>query len=106
MARCGRGNQVDGNAEPLAELAPQVDREAAVFAARRILLHEKEITVVDADAELSSGSELGFRGGGERHEAKIARARRRCPPYDPPPESVTSPERKLCPPQSVGTRMR
>src|SRR5216683_4943807 len=53
-----------------ADLPPQVHRDAAVFAARRVLVHQQEISVVDADAELARRGELGARGGRRLHDAE------------------------------------
>src|SRR6267378_1154269 len=67
LARCLEGDEIDGNAQPPAELPPQVDRDATILPARRVLVHQQEISVVDADAELPRRSQLGSCGGRMRH---------------------------------------
>src|SRR5438093_1859524 len=67
LARGLEGDEIDGNAQPPAELPPQVDRDAAILSARRILAYQQEISVVDADAELPRWSQIGSHGGGRRH---------------------------------------
>src|SRR5258705_473709 len=72
LARGLEGDQIDRDAQPPAELPPQVHRDTAVFAARRVLVHQQEISVVDADADLPRRGQLGARGGRRRHGAGAA----------------------------------
>src|SRR5258706_397613 len=77
FSRCREGDQVDRYAQPLAELTPQIHGYAAVFAARAVLLDEKEVTVVDPDAELPRRGQLGSRGGRRRHAQDDSTSARR-----------------------------
>src|SRR5882672_1519222 len=69
LSGCLEGDQIDRNVQPPAELPPQVHRDTAEFAARRVLVHQQEISVVDADAQLPRRGQLRARGGGRRHGA-------------------------------------
>src|SRR5438034_2811491 len=75
LARGLEGAEIDGNAQPPAELPPQVDRDAAILPARRILVHQQEISVVDPHAELPRRGQLGSCGGGRRHGAEDSTSR-------------------------------
>jgi len=51
------------DAEALCELAPEVGGDALRRAIGRVLQHQQEVGVVEADAELAGGRELGDGGG-------------------------------------------
>src|SRR5437773_862363 len=67
LSRGLEGDEINGNVQPPAELPPQIDRDATILPARRILVHQEEISVVDSDAELPRRGQLGSCGGRRRH---------------------------------------
>ena len=56
-------DDLDGHAEPPADLLHQVDRHAARLAGRPVLRGENEVAVVDPGAELAGRGEVGADGG-------------------------------------------
>ena len=67
------GDDLDGHAEPPAELLHQVDRHAARLTGRPVLRGEDEVAVVDPGAERSGRGEIGADGGRD-----VRHGRRRC----------------------------
>jgi hypothetical protein len=57
------GHELDGHAEPPAQLLGQVDRHAARLPGRPVLPGENEVAVVDPGAEGPGRGEVGANGG-------------------------------------------
>jgi hypothetical protein len=66
LAGGGESDELDGNGEAVAELAREVDRNAARLTRRRVLRGENRIAEIDGGADLSGGGEVGD-GGGRDH---------------------------------------
>ena len=71
------GNELDRNAETLAELPSQIHRDAAILPSGTLLVDEQEILHVDAHAQFPRRRQFRARGGGNlgRHRAGIQQKR-------------------------------